>query len=108
MLTNSIPITYKGSYGLWRMINIVILGALALGTMFTIYFVQQNVFYTIANTDAVVGLQSSVIFDIDLDSYERAVQIITDKKKPTEIPANLRNIFSYGLTAITHATTTQP
>lgn len=103
MLTNNklprlpIPVTYKGRYGFWRLINILIFGLLISGAMFTYYFIYQNIYSTIANANAITSLQANVnIYDLDLQAYEKAVAAITQKKHIEEIPSNIRNVFYYG------------
>lgn len=108
MLTNKlpIPIAYKGKYGFWRMLNIVILGILVSGAMFTYYFIYQNIYSTIANANAIISLRSSLsIFDLDLQAYEKAQAAIAQKKHLEEFPSNIRNIFYYKTTTSTYANT---
>lgn len=98
MLTDKIkiPLSYKGRYGLWRLINIVILGLLVFGAMFTYYFIYQNIYSTIANANAIIALKSSVnIYDLDLQAYEKARAAIEQKKRTEEFPLKIRNIFDY-------------
>ena len=98
MLTNklNIPLAYKGRYGLWRLINILILGLLLSGAMFTYYFIYQNIYSTIANANAIVSLRSNLnIYDLDLQAYEKAQTAIVQKKQLEEFPPNIRNIFYY-------------
>lgn len=103
MLTNNKPpkspilVTYKGRYGFWRLINIVIFGLLISGAMFTYHFIYQNIYSTIANANAITSLQANVnIYDLDLQAYEKATLAIAQKKRIEEIPSNIRNIFYYG------------
>ena len=111
MLTNKpnklpIPIAYKGRYGFWRLINIIILGLLLSGAMFTYYFIYQNIYSTIANANAIVALRSNQnIFDLDLQAYEKAKAAIAQKKHLEEIPLNLRNIFYYNTAASIYVNT---
>lgn len=113
MLTNNklkIVVSYKGKYGFWRMMNIIILGLLVSGTMFTYYFIYQNIYSTIANANAVVALRlSQDVFDLDLQAYEKAEAVIRQKTQPEEIPDNIRNIFYYRTSTPIYANTnTQP
>ncbi len=90
------PIAYKGRYGFWRLLNIVILGLLVFVAMFTYYFIYQNIYITIANANAIVSLKSSLsIYDLDLQAYEKAKAAIVQKKHLEEFPLNIRNIFYY-------------
>lgn len=112
MLTNKlprlpIPIAYKGRYGFWRLLNIVILGLLVFGAMFTYYFIYQNIYSTIANANAIVSLRSNLnIYDLDLEAYEKAQAAIAQKKHLEEFPPGIRNIFYYTTTTSTYANTT--
>lgn len=103
-------ISYKGRYGLWRLINIIILGLLISGAMFTYYFIYENIYSTIANANAIVALRSNMsIYDLDLPAYEKARAIISRKKQLEEFPPNVRNIFYYGATTSVYAnTSTRP
>ena len=98
MLTNKlpIPISYKGRYGFWRLLNILIFGLLVSGAMFTTYFIYENIYSTIANANAIVSLRSSLnIYDLDLQAYEKAETAIIQKKQLEEFPAKIRNVFYY-------------
>ena len=98
MLTDNlkIPLSYKGKYGFWRLVNILTLGLLLSGALFTYYFIYQNIYSTIANANAIVSLKSNLnIYDLDLQAYEKAERAIAQKKQLEEFPANVRNIFYY-------------
>jgi len=98
----NIPISYKGKYGFWRLLNIFILGLLVSGAMFTCYFIYQNIYSTIANANAIVSLRTNLnIYDLDLQSYEKAEAAITQKKQPQDFPLNIRNIFYYNTSTST-------
>jgi hypothetical protein len=100
MLTSKlpIPITYKGRYGFWRMLNILIIGLLVSGAMFTYHFIYQNIYSTIANANAIVSLRTNLnIYDLNLQAYEKAEGAITQKKQLEGFPPNLRNIFFYNV-----------
>ena len=109
MLTNNklnIVVTYRGRYGFWRLLNIVILGLLVSGAMFTYYFIYQNIYSTIANANAITSIRSNInIYDLDLPAYEKAQVAIAQKKLLEEIPPNIRNIFYYNTTTSTYANT---
>ncbi len=108
MLINKskIIVAYKGRYGFWRLINIVIFGLLISGAMFTYYFIYQNIYSTIANANAITSLQSNLnIYDLDLQAYEKARTAITLKTQAQEIPADIRNIFYYNVSTSAYANT---
>lgn len=108
MLINKIPVAYKGRYGFWRLLNIVILGILVSGAMFTYYFIYQNIYSTIANANAIVSLRSNLsIFDLDLQAYEKATAAIAKKKHLEELSPNIRNIFYYNTRTSTYDNTTR-
>ncbi|MEK7131710.1 MAG: hypothetical protein AAB797_03195 [Patescibacteria group bacterium] len=101
-----IPIAYKGRYGFWRLLNIVVLGLLVSGSMFTYYFIYQNIYSAIANANSIIALQSNLnIYDLDLQAYEKAEAAITQKKRLEEFPLNIRNIFYYNTGTSTYANT---
>ena len=102
-----IPVAYKGRYGFWRLLNIVIIGLLISGAMFTYYFIYQNIYSTIANANALVALRSNLdIYDLDLQAYEKANTAIAQKKHMEDIPLKIRNIFYYNTTTSIYANTT--
>ena len=109
MLTNNklnIVVAYKGRYGFWRLLNIVIFGLLFSGAMFTYYFIYQNIYSTIANANAIVSLRSNLtIYDLDLQAYEKATAAIAQKKHKEEFSSNIRNIFYYNTNTSTYANT---
>lgn len=97
-----IIVSYKGKYGFWRLLNIVIFGLLIFGAMFTYYFIYQNIYSAIANANAIVSLKSKInIYDLDLQAYEDAQTAIAKKKHSEEFPANIRNIFYYNISTST-------
>ncbi len=98
MSTNKIKliVSYKGRYGFWRLLNLIILGLLLTGALFTYYFIYQNIYSNIANSNAIISLKSNLsIYDLDLQTYEKAENAINQKKHQEEIPNNIRNIFYY-------------
>ncbi len=102
----SITIAYKGRYGFWRLLNIVLLGLLISGVMFTYYFIYQNIYSTITNANAIVSLRSNLnIYDLDLPAYEKASAAIKQKMRPEEIVPSIRNIFNYNTNTSTYADT---
>lgn len=81
---------------MWRLINIIIIGLLISGAMFTYYFIYQNIYSTIANANAITSLKSSVnIYDLDLQAYEKARNAIAQKTQMEGFPSKIRNIFYY-------------
>ena len=96
MSTNKIIVAYKGRYGFWRLLNIVMFGLLVFGAMFTYYFIYENIYSTMDNASAIVSLRSNLnIYDLDIPAYEKARAAIAQKKHLEEFPANIRNIFYY-------------
>ena len=112
MLINKlkIPVTYKGRYGLWRLINIVVFSLFIFGAMFTYYFIYENIYSAIANANAIVSLRSNLdIYNLNFQTYEKAEAAIAQKKRMEEFPAKIRNIFNYNTTTSTYAgTSTKP
>lgn len=99
-------VAYKGRYGFWRLLNIIILGVLVFVAMFTYYFIYQNIYSTIANANAITSLRSNLnIYDLDLPAYERAQIAIAQKNHLEIIPNNIRNIFYYSTATSTYVNT---
>ncbi len=107
-LNLKIPLSYKGKYGFWRLVNIITIGLLLFGALFTYYFIYQNIYSTIANANAIVSLKSNLnIYDLDLQAYEKAERAITQKKQLEEFPSNVRNIFYYSTNTPTYVSNTK-
>ena len=106
----NIPAIYRGRYGLWRMINILVFSVLIFAIAFTFYFIYQNIYSTLANAHAIVTLKSNMtIFDLDMPAYEKARLAITRTKQTDPFLLNTRNIFSYSITSTsTYANTNTP
>lgn len=89
--------TNNSRYTAWRLASIGIVGLLSLAVLITIYFIYNNIYNTLSNSNAILVLSSSPQSDtIDITAYEKAKKIITTKQQAVIIPNKLRNIFSYG------------
>jgi len=85
-----------GHYRAWRLASIGIVGFLGLAVIFTIYFIYNNIYNTLSNSNVILILSNSPQSDtIDVDAYEKAKEIIAKKEQITSIPIKLRNIFIY-------------
>lgn len=94
-----ILLKYHTYYGFWRLLNIIVAGALLVGTTLAIYFINQNINIALVNTTLIADIKTRLTFDaLDLEAYEKTKQIIAIKQVTKPIPKNLRNIFIYGQT----------
>jgi len=92
----------KNSYLGWRLASIVLAGVILMSGILTAGFVYQNIYSTISNAYSIFALSSELGMDIvDMDTYQKTVNIIAAKNNPTIIPTNLRNIFEYKITPST-------
>lgn len=91
------PTFYKGKYGLWRLIYLLIFGLLIAVIAFTYYFIYQNIYSAIANANAITSIKTNLnIYNLDIPAFEKATAAIEKKQKLEEFPSNVRNIFYYG------------
>jgi hypothetical protein len=99
---NKIPTTFRGRYAFWRMIYIVIF-LLLLGAMgMTYYFIYQNIYSTIANTNIVSALKSNAnIYNLDVAGFQKATAAIEKKQKIEYVDPNSKNIFNYSPNPVT-------
>lgn len=90
------PTFYRGKYGLWRLIYILIFGVLLSSILFTYYFIYQNIYSAIANANAITSIKTNLnIYNLDIPAFEKATAAINKKLTQEEFPANIRNIFYY-------------
>ncbi len=96
---------------MWRILNLLILGAIAAGIFFTFSYIYKNVFDTLYNANIVTNLRTNAaIYELDLNAYEKAQNAIEKKKNVVKIPSEPRNIFNFfgvNLTTSTNATSTK-
>lgn len=94
-----ILLKYRTYYGFWRLLNIIVAGALLFGTALAVYFIYQNINTALVNTVLITNIKTRLTFDaLDIESYEKIKRIIETKQVVKSIPNNLRNIFMYGQT----------
>ncbi|MBP6859836.1 MAG: hypothetical protein KBC69_04455 [Candidatus Magasanikbacteria bacterium] len=87
---------YKGRYGLWRMVYLLIFLVLLSAVGLTYYFIYQNIYSTIANTTVITALKSSVnIYNLDIPAFHKASEAIEKKQKLEYFAPDIRNIFFY-------------
>ena len=102
MLTNrlkKILPKYHTYYDFWRLLNIIVAGALLVGATLTVFFIYQNINTALVNTALITDVKTRLTFDtLDIESYEKIKNIIATKQAVKPISNNLRNIFVYGQT----------
>lgn len=109
MLANKIKSQnlYKGRYGLWRLVYLMIFLILLSAVGLTYYFIYQNIYSTIANTTVITALKSSVnIYNLDIPAFHKASEAIEKKQKLEYFAPEIRNIFYYTTNTTSPITTT--
>ena len=97
---------YRGRYGVWRMIYILIFMIILAGLGLTYYFIYQNIYSTIANTNAIASLRSNLkINSLDIPAFERSSAAIATKQNLEYFPSTIRNIFYFTPTSTPPVTT---
>lgn len=97
----------SGHYATWRIASILIAGLILASTLFIGFFVYQNIYTTLANTNTIIILESSLGVDvIDTKAYNQVEEKLKLKKTPFSWPDKIRNIFDYVPTSTTISTGT--
>ena len=104
-----LELNIKGRYGVWRLLNLLILGVICAGVFLTFFYIYQNIYSTLYNSNIIINLRTNAaIYELDVNAYEKARAAIEKKKIVVKIPGDLRNVFSYKLiTTSTNATSTK-
>ena len=83
-------------YAVWRFINLVVLGLLAVGAFGTSYFVYLNIYDAYNNTAAIMILNTDTRSDmIDLPIFDKISKMVELKKQQPDLPPGIRNVFVY-------------
>lgn len=86
-----------GKYTTWKILELVIIGLLIGGIMWTINFLYEYAYITLDNTQAIVILNSSAGIDtIDDKSFNAIKTAIKLKNDLPNIDNKIKNIFYYG------------
>ncbi len=86
----------SGHYATWRILSICAVGLIMASTLFVGFFVYQNIYTTIANTNTIIILESGLSVDaIDAKAYNQVEEKLKLKKTPFSWPEKIRNIFEY-------------
>jgi len=91
------------------------MGVLLLASLFTYYFIYNNIYTTLADANAVIALNSQIGGEtVDQGAYEKSLVLLATKETPYIIPTTTRDIFRnniiemYETKASTTTTTTVP
>lgn len=92
----------------WKIASIIVAGMIVLSALLTAGFIYQNIYSTISNSYSIFVLSSELGMDtVDMDMYNKTNNVITAKQTPTEIPADIRNIFNFVDTTSSTISTTK-
>jgi len=87
-------------YAKWRLASLALFGVLLGSVIGSFYFIYLNIYRTLDDAHNIIILNSNLsINKINMESYRQAALAIKLKEKPSSIPKNIRDIFSYGQTA---------
>lgn len=101
------PLSKHTRYARWRLLSLSVFGLTLAGALWTGYFIYQNLFFTLANVNAIVVLSNNLTMDIvDLPGFQKAQGLISQKNNLPPLTAKVRNVFFYAPTS-TPATTTK-
>lgn len=94
----------KGTYQWWVIITYLVLGLMVGSLLMSGIFVYNYTFRTLEDAHLIVLLNTDmVVNNVNMENYQKAVELVNQKSAPTVIPDKLRNIFIYG--AFTTSTT---
>lgn len=113
LLTQKIKFQKPNYYTTWSVANLIVMGTLLAAVILTFFFVYKNIYSLYNNAATIVILNSELTVDVlDFTAYNKILATIKAKDVKTEIPRNLRDIFSYapGASASSsfYASTTPP
>lgn len=96
MLINKKQSTAVNTYGLWRLVYILVFALLVFGVMLTGYFIYKTIYINIANANTTVatGLTANT-YSLDISSFEKSLAATAQKKQLAPFPNSTRNIFDY-------------
>lgn len=103
------PVFLSGPYAWWRLSTFAMFGLMAASIIYSGFFVYNYTFQSLEDAHTIVLLNTdSIVNTINVENYNKAVQILNTKNSSTTIPADLRNVFSYNIkvTTSTYATST--
>lgn len=101
---NSAP-KATGSYLGWRIMSIVVFGAMVGSFIMSSYFIYQYIYRTLEDANSIVVLNSSLGLDtINKPLFLQAKKYLEFKAVHLTAPAKLRNIFVYVSTTPSHET----
>ncbi len=95
-LNKPIKLEFKsvGKYAGWRLLSIFLMGVLLTASLFTYYFIYNNIYTTLADANAVVALNSQIGGEaIDQAAYEEANALQLTKTSEFNIPTSTRDFF---------------
>lgn len=113
IFTQKIKFQKPNYYTTWSVANLIVIGTLLAAVILTFFFVYKNIYSLYNNAAAIVVLNSELTVDVlDFTAYNKILETIKIKDVKTEIPRNLRDIFSYASGAAAssslYASTTPP
>lgn len=78
----------------WRLVYFVITGIILCAIILFAFFIYQNIYNTLSNTLAIGIINAGTDIDIvDDKAYNKARELIKNKKIEISAPTKIRNVF---------------
>lgn len=85
-----------GEYLGWRIMSVLLVGAMAGSAFFSAWFIYNNIYITVTNAASIVILESTQKIEaVDWTAFEQTKQNLILKDEKTEWAKNVRDIFTY-------------
>jgi hypothetical protein len=95
-LSKKTRISMRGKYQWWSVITYVMFGIMVGSILFSSMLIYNYTFRTLEDAHTIVLLNAdSMVNNVNLDMYKKAVEAISLKNSIMNHPADLRNIFVY-------------
>jgi hypothetical protein len=87
----------KNAFQWWGVITYIFLGLMAGSLVMSAFIVYNYTFRTLEDAHTIVLLNTeTLVNNVNMDSYNKAVRALDTKNKASNFSSNLRNIFILG------------
>ena len=105
-LNAKLKIAARAKYQWWTVVSYILYGLMAASLLFSAILVYNYTFRTLEDAHTIVLLNTdTVVNNVNMDMYKKAVNTINKKNVPSGFSENIRNIFSYGPAPVVVSTT---
>ncbi len=100
-LNKSLKITTKGQYQWWSIATYIMFGLMVGSLLFSAIIVYNYTFRTLEDAHNIVLLNTdTVVNNVNMDMYKRAVNAINTKNEPSGLSSNIRFVFTYNTSTV--------